>query len=230
MVIYRATNTINGRQYVGQAEDFDKRFTAHTRSYDGTYFHNAITKYGIDVFEWEIICECSSSKDMNEKEIYYISHFNTLAPNGYNLTKGGTDWKGDMNPAKLPHVRQKISEKAKGRKRDDLADKNRQNTGKTYEELYGKEKAAQMKEKLSKKCAGESNPNYGNKRTSESKDAQRQKMVKYEYHLTSPEGKEYIYTSMRLMCEELNLNRSSIMRVLKNGKQYKGWTVTRELL
>lgn len=44
--------------------------------------------YGIDKFHIEIVEECSE-EELNEKEIYYIKKFNSLSPNGYNMTAGG---------------------------------------------------------------------------------------------------------------------------------------------
>lgn len=46
-------------------------------------------KYGIENFNFEILEECSKN-ELNDKERYYIQKYNTLAPNGYNLQKGGT--------------------------------------------------------------------------------------------------------------------------------------------
>lgn len=46
-------------------------------------------KYGIENFNFKILEECSKS-ELNDKERYYIQKYNTLAPNGYNLQKGGT--------------------------------------------------------------------------------------------------------------------------------------------
>lgn len=50
--------------------------------------HRAIRKYGIDNFVVETICECSE-EELNSKEQYYISLYNTMVPYGYNVLAGG---------------------------------------------------------------------------------------------------------------------------------------------
>lgn len=98
-LIYKATNKINGKIYIGQTvRSFIERQTAHKReSFNKLHssynypFHRAIRKYGFDNFEWEIIEKCPREL-LNEKEIHYISVFKSYAPknpNGYNLTIGG---------------------------------------------------------------------------------------------------------------------------------------------
>lgn len=59
------------------------------KNLDKTIFHSAIRKYGEDAFEISIIEEVQDRNLLDEKEVYYISLYNTLAPNGYNLTPGG---------------------------------------------------------------------------------------------------------------------------------------------
>lgn len=44
--IYCFENKINGKTYIGQAQDIRKRVQQHLNSKDTLYFHNAIRKYG----------------------------------------------------------------------------------------------------------------------------------------------------------------------------------------
>lgn len=93
MLIYKATNIVNNKSYIGlTTRTLQERKLEHLRHIktENTYFHRAINKYGKDNFLWEVIDDTSSSiKELKEKESYYIHHFNTLAPNGYNITTGG---------------------------------------------------------------------------------------------------------------------------------------------
>jgi group I intron endonuclease len=97
MIVYIATNKINGKKYIGYTtKTLEKRRKEHLYKSkyisDKHYFYlfkSAIRKYGIDSFEWEILENCSSIEDCCDKEIYYINEYNTISPNGYNLTKGG---------------------------------------------------------------------------------------------------------------------------------------------
>jgi group I intron endonuclease len=96
--IYLVTNTINGKQYVGQTINFVVRKKKHEKNAVGgsmLAFHCAIRKYGTFSFLWEILCSkklpsISEEKEwMDHWEKHYIAKLNTIAPNGYNLTVGG---------------------------------------------------------------------------------------------------------------------------------------------
>ncbi len=50
---------------------------------------NAIRKYGHENFEVTLLCKCITLEELNDKEIFFISKYNSLTPNGYNLTTGG---------------------------------------------------------------------------------------------------------------------------------------------
>jgi hypothetical protein len=53
------------------------------------HLHNAIKKYGIDNFSFEIIKECNKEL-LNELEVYYINEYNSTNENiGYNVSCGG---------------------------------------------------------------------------------------------------------------------------------------------
>lgn len=93
-VIYKATNIVNGKSYIGQSINFVSRKAGHKKGKGNCWlFYRAIEKYGFDSFEWQIIEENIDEDLLDEKEIYYIEKYNTYAalPNaqGYNLTKGG---------------------------------------------------------------------------------------------------------------------------------------------
>lgn len=75
----------------------------------------ALNKYGIDNFVWEIVEDCNNLDELNNKEVYWISHYNTMVPNGYNMNKGGNNtYKKMPNPKKswikgnIPHNKGKI--------------------------------------------------------------------------------------------------------------------------
>ena len=86
--IYKITNKINGKAYIGQSINIEQRWHAHKYTPCSSLIHLAIQKYGINNFIFEVIEECDV-KLLNEKEIYYIQYYNTLTPNGYNKDPGG---------------------------------------------------------------------------------------------------------------------------------------------
>lgn len=106
--IYYIKNIINGSGYVGQAlktVSSDKikwgtygRWKSHvweafsSKNKGCIILNNAIIKYGVENFEIIKICDCRV-EDMDNLEKKYIVEFNTLSPNGYNLTAGGKNGK-----------------------------------------------------------------------------------------------------------------------------------------
>jgi hypothetical protein len=97
MVIYKATNIVNGKSYIGQAKNLKTRKQTHIlNAFDrlkDTYFYNALRKYGSENFTWEVIDECESKSELNHWETYYINYYRTYVGfpdrNGYNMTLGG---------------------------------------------------------------------------------------------------------------------------------------------
>lgn len=86
--IYKITNKVNGMSYIGQTRyTVEFRWRQHQHKDDGTYFHNAIKKYGTENFIVETLEECDVSQ-LDSREIFYIAKYNTFEK-GYNLTIGG---------------------------------------------------------------------------------------------------------------------------------------------
>lgn len=85
-IVYKTTNTINNKIYIGQhyTENINDNYIG-----SGLILLKSIKKYGKDNFIKEIIEECDSFDDMNEKETFWINHFNSFVPNGYNIREGG---------------------------------------------------------------------------------------------------------------------------------------------
>lgn len=93
--IYKYTSPSN-EAYIGQTinslKDRAKDLLTGRGYKKCTIFWKAIQKYGWKNFSVCILEEVEVDK-LNEREIYYIKHFNTLVPNGYNLTPGGESGK-----------------------------------------------------------------------------------------------------------------------------------------
>ena len=94
--IYKITNLINEKIYIGQSVDINYRFNNHkSESFNpksnayNTAIHRAIRKYGIENFSFEVIEECTKEL-LSEREIYWIAYYNSYE-NGYNSTLGGRD-------------------------------------------------------------------------------------------------------------------------------------------
>jgi len=90
--IYKVTNIINQKVYIGQTTKTIKNRWKHHLSqlYDDTYFHRAILKYGVENFIIESIEDNIPDDLLNEKESYYITKYNSYKSQfGYNCTRGG---------------------------------------------------------------------------------------------------------------------------------------------
>jgi group I intron endonuclease len=130
--LYRITNKINNKVYIGQATDVSKRWSDHRRAVrinnPTQIIHSAMIKYGVDNFEFNIIASCNNINDANEVETLlvkqYESHIST--GKGYNISLGGRnapiseETKQKMSMAKigkkhpLQHI-QNISDALKGK-------------------------------------------------------------------------------------------------------------------
>lgn len=91
MIIYKITNKINGKCYIGQTSISTKeRWARHCEPSSKCYgLSNAIKKYGKENFIIEELGQYKNQEDLNNAEMYFISWFNCMTPNGYNLTEGG---------------------------------------------------------------------------------------------------------------------------------------------
>ncbi len=99
--IYKYQNKLNGKVYIGQSIDIERRQYNHKSSaYNkkandyNSQFHQAIRKYGLENFDFEIIAELTpeeyTRQTLNQLEIFFIRYYDSFK-NGYNATEGGDD-------------------------------------------------------------------------------------------------------------------------------------------
>lgn len=87
--VYKITNLINNKIYVGITKRDPKvRFNEHFSNKKELLF-KVKEKYGKENFSLEIIESNLSEVEIDDKERYYINFYNSLIPNGYNLSIGG---------------------------------------------------------------------------------------------------------------------------------------------
>jgi group I intron endonuclease len=88
-IIYKSTNTIDGKIYIGLTTNSLKNRIRQHR-YGKAYFSRAINKYGENQFKWEVIESEIPYDKLRDREKYYIRLFNSNdSKYGYNLTDGG---------------------------------------------------------------------------------------------------------------------------------------------
>lgn len=150
-VIYLITNLVNGKKYVGQTtqENPMKRIINHR--YTNYPIGRAMRKYGYENFSIDYIHECDSLEELNECERKSISEYNSLIPNGYNITEGGSNgWK--------------MTDEFKAEWY-----KNRADTSGENHPLWGKSHSEIAKKRMSEAKMGENNPNWGKTRNESTK-------------------------------------------------------------
>jgi len=201
-IIYKATNKINGKMYIGQTVgSLNRRIVNHISKSlskkDNFYFHGAIRKYGKENFVWEIIAKCNSLEELNKTEVEMIEKYNAFG-DGYNLTEGGE------GIAKFKHTdesRKKMSEARKGEKNH----------------MYGRPQTDEAKKKISESHKGKKSYMWGKHHTEGTKrkisDANKgEKSYLYgkygdkhnmsqKYIITTPEGKEIFVHGLRDFCK-----------------------------
>lgn len=173
--IYKITNLINGKIYIGQSKDTNQRWRQHKlearKQKPSMIINRAMKKYGIENFRFEVVASCLDQNAANNTETTIVSQENSLAPNGYNVSLGGCnapkseEWKAKMaitmkgkntspeTQFKKGHnhseeVRAKLSSSLKGRKpwnKDLPAEK---------QSFYGKQLTDEHKNNLSKANRG----------------------------------------------------------------------------
>jgi group I intron endonuclease len=116
--IYKITNVVNGKVYVGQTINYDKRKNSHiSKLINGTHHNEHLQKsfniHGIKSFAFEVIKECYES-ELDLLEIKYIKELDAIN-NGYNLMHGGQA----NNRYFSKETREKMSNARKGMKFSD---------------------------------------------------------------------------------------------------------------
>ena len=132
--IYKITNQINGKAYIGFTKNFMKRMWGHQNTAQkgvGQAVHAAIRKYGWENFTREELYYSTNKQHTLDMEDVFINLYETKGDRGYNITRGGQQGppKGYVRKpmteeqlirlrdrAKDPETRRKISEKLKGNK------------------------------------------------------------------------------------------------------------------
>jgi len=76
MHVYKTTNLINNKIYIGQEKGNDINYLG-----SGKILKLAIKKYGVENFKKEILQTCTNQKELNESEIYWITNEEFTKPN-----------------------------------------------------------------------------------------------------------------------------------------------------
>ena len=103
MYLYKITNRLTGEFYIGQTiKSPDYRFRKHCELAvrgGGYFLHNAMRRYGVDSFDLDVIVECQTRDELNEREIEFIEKLKPV----YNICPGGAFKLSEQSIDKMRH-------------------------------------------------------------------------------------------------------------------------------
>ena len=148
MIIYKTTNVIDGKIYVGQTSvDNEKYFGS------GKYLKRAMRKYGKSNFIRETLCVCETKEELDEMELYWINRLDSRNPDvGYNIDPGG---RGGIRRELTPEHKKKISNTLRGYKRPPFSDEHKR---KLSEARKARVQSEETKKKISESLKGRKFP------------------------------------------------------------------------
>lgn len=205
MIIYRCTNKINGKVYIGQTtKTLKHRVRMHVNSANAgslILLHCAIRKYGLHNFDIVQIQTADSLQDLNALEIKFISFYDCLSPKGYNLKAGGN------NHEWHPEMREKARKAALRRIENDGGAQLKAVLAKGREALKGKPPW-----------------NIGKKATEEAKRnqslAHKGQIAHNRKAIVCNETRE-TFVSIKKAAEHYDIAHSYVYRLLKSGQKHK---------
>lgn len=230
--IYMYVNKINGKYYIGQTKNFNRRHKEHIRtSHDKTPIDKAFNKYGEENFNIIILKENISTQCLlNLWESYYINKYNCLDRNNYNIASGGSN--GNVYAGKTEEEMNEIRNKMK-ENHHNVDGENNPMYGKGYllsgENCYwyGKQRSEETKQKISNKAKErlsipENCPMHGKHHSEETK-RKISESLKGENHRLAKKVLQYdknnklikVWNCISQASEELGIDQSGISKCCK---------------
>ena len=184
--VYITTNLLNGKQYVG---DRSCDCLPSQDPYLGSgrpYFKNALKKYGKLKFQKEILERFDNKQEAFNAQEKYIDKFNTLVPNGYNISpKGGMG----VRDCHSKESKLKISKSLKKAYKEGRKEK--PDFSKEKHPLFNTQRSEETREKISKSNKGKQTW-LGKTHTEESKEKIREALIGRKLGPHSEEHKKKI--------------------------------------
>lgn len=183
--IYMYVNKINGKRYIGQTKDFNKRHKQHIKLHK-MIIDRAFDKYGEDNFEIIILAhDVPTQEQLDSYERFFIKRYKTFtSQHGYNVAEGGSNgnprkdfteeqlegWKQKLREANLgkemsQETKDKISNSLQGR---EITEETREKMGAWQRGLKRPSPSDETRQKMSEAHSGEKNGFYGKKHSQES--------------------------------------------------------------
>lgn len=240
MIIYKTTNLVDGKIYIGQDSNNNPKYFG-----SGLLLGRSIKKYGKENFKKEILEECENKESLNEKEKYWIKFYDSTNNKiGYNISEGGTggkltsvEWKkgktyeeayGEEKAKELKNLFSKIRKGKKlgyknitseevGKKISkalqgrEIKEEHREKISKTLKEYFKTDEGILAKINLSESKIGKKQTKESNKKRSEALKGKRPKIL--EVHPTAKYW--YFYDKDNNLILETLGNRTEKLKELK---------------
>ena len=208
IAVYKISNKIDGKVYIGQSWNVEKRWENEKCGYINEIFNRAFKKHGKENFEFSIIEEFNFENNsenqeiLNDLEIKYIKEYNSTNRNfGYNIKEGGHRGRHSEES------KRKISEANKGKKH-----------------WLGKKHSEETKNKIRQK-------NIGRKMSEEAKEKIRRRVISQETRekmSISSKGRKWTDKQREEICEALHKRVISQETREKISFIHKGKEVSQE--
>jgi len=240
MIIYKTTNLVNGKFYIGQDSNNNPNYLG-----SGLLLGMSIKKHGKDKFKKEVLEECKSKYELNKREIFWIKFYDSTNKKiGYNISEGGTggkltkvEWKkgktyeeayGEEKAKELKALFSKMRKGKKlgfknitseefGKKISEalkgrvITEEHKEKISDTLKEYFKTEKGIRAKENLRKLKTGKKQTEESNKKRSEALKGKRPKVL--DVH---PSAKYwYFYDKDNNLILETLGNRTEKLKELK---------------
>lgn len=225
MVIYKIENIINNKIYIGQTIKFKDRIHSHfnkkkiKRGYSIYSLKYAIINEAKENFKVDILKECKNENELTKYEKYFISLYDSTNPEkGYNLNIGGK-----CGNKYSEDYRTEISKKSKESKPICQYDIN----GNLINEFHSANYACRIlnidPRKMFRILSGLRKTTNGFYFEYKGKELSFKKLKTKIIYVYNKKDNTFIkkYTSIKDACEELNLNRDSVGKCLRNIKKGK---------
>lgn len=148
MYIYKFTHVPTGRCYIGQTiQNPNQRRLEHIADSKHTtkeyHFYNALRKYGVDSFSFEVIAAASTLDQLNLLEEKYIEQFNSIN-NGFNIRQAGGNKLHSAESKKRMSIAQKEAHAKRRAEGRDTFKKTRKTSGWTWSDTSKKKHTETM--------------------------------------------------------------------------------------
>lgn len=216
MYVYKITNIINGKSYIGKTignpeERLNRHLYLSTTGVE-TYFYSAIRKYGLENFLVEVLQEASSEKELNDLEVLWIKE---QKPE-YNMTSGGDGG----NTSSSPNYKKSMKLRSlliTGENNPFYGKRHSEETKEKNRAFHqGKVLSEETKLKISNSLIGKPRAIDAILKTSEKNSE--------TWNITFPDGKEMVIKNLNRFCKIHNLDQGNMVGVSKGKyKTSKGF-------